>query len=148
MGLFSFVMMDQISQAPTAVHQDMPAIFKIFPLLAVAQILMGGLGFVSGINFLKLKKWSRNVLEILTWFMLVFTVGFMIWWVFNWLSMTAGHGPKNFGVGGAVMGVFITGIYAVPLGIIVKFLRGEKIKNALSGTPEPGTALGSATLHK
>lgn len=148
MGLFSFFMIDQISQTHATAHQEIPAILKIFPLLAIVQIFIGGLGFFSGINFLKLKIWSRNVLEILTWLILIFLVGFMVYWVFNWLSMSAGHGPKNFAVGGAIMGIVVTGIYAVPLGIIVKFLRGDKIKNAMSGIAEPGTALDSATLHK
>ena len=132
MGLFSFTMMDQMQQPPTTSHQDIPVMLKIFPLMAVVQILIGGLGFVSGLSFLKLKKWSRNVLEILSWLMLIFIIGFMVYWVFNWLSMTADHGPKGFNLGGAIMGVIVSGIYAVPLGIMIKFLRGEKIKTAMS----------------
>jgi hypothetical protein len=131
MGLFSFVMIDKMSQGHAAVHPDTPALLKIFPLLAVVQILLGALGVYAGISFLKLKRWSRKTLEILSWVMLAFVVGFMVFWVFNWLSMAAVHGHQGFQFGGAIMGVVVTGIYAVPLGTMVKFLRGEKVKNAM-----------------
>jgi hypothetical protein len=32
--------------------------------------------------------------------------------------------------------VVITGIYGVPLGIMLKYLRGPKVRNAVSGTAE------------
>lgn len=130
MGLFSFSMMSQMPQLHPEAQQNMPTIFKMFPLLAAIQIFLGGFGLFSGINFLKLKASSQKHLEILTWLLLIFIVGFMIFWVFNWISMTSGHGPGNFG--GAIMGVVITGIYAVPLGIILKFLRGDKVKSAMT----------------
>ena len=63
-------------------------------------------------------------------------VGFGIFWEFGWLSMTSGHGPKGFDIMGAVMGVVIIGIYGVPLGIIVKYLRGDKVKKAIIGSAE------------
>jgi len=132
MGLFSFSMMSQISQGHPETQHNMPAIFKLFPLLAVIQVFIGGLGLYSGIKFLKLKASSRKNLEILTWLLLIFIVGFMIFWVFNWITMTSGHAPGNFSAMGAIMGVVITGIYAVPLGIMLKFLRGDKVKNAMT----------------
>jgi hypothetical protein len=112
---------------------DVPFIFKIFPLLAIVQIGVAVLGLFSGINFLKLKAWSRNVLEGLTWLLLSFTLGFMVFWIFNWISMTSSHGSSGFGVMGVVMGVVITGIYGVPLGIMLKYLRGPKVHNAIYG---------------
>jgi hypothetical protein len=33
--------------------------------------------------------------------------------------------------------VVITGIYGVPLGIMLKYLRGPKVRNAINGTAEP-----------
>ena len=136
MALFSSVLIGQMSQSDPEALKDMPAIFKYFPLIAIGQIGIAILGFVSGISFLKLKIWARNVLEVLTWLLLLFIVGFMIFWVFNWISMTSGHGPRGFGIMGAVMGVAITGIYGVPLGIMMKYLRGDKVKNAMIGYAE------------
>jgi len=133
MALFSSVMIGQMSQANSEVQQNMPAIFRLFPLLAIIQIGFAIIGLVSGINFLKLKAWSRNALEILTWVLLLFMVGFGIFWEYGWLSMTPGQGPKGFDIMGAVMGVVIIGIYVVPLGIMLKYLRGYKVKNAIIG---------------
>jgi len=136
MALFSSLMISQMSHGNSEMQQNMPVIFKYFPLLAVIQMGVAMAGLVAGINFLKLRAWSRNALEILTWVLLLFLVGFGIYWEFGWFSMTSGHGPRGFNVMGAVMGVVIIGIYGVPLGIMVKYLRGDKIKNAIAGGAE------------
>ncbi|MGD9367715.1 MAG: hypothetical protein PVH87_18590 [Desulfobacteraceae bacterium] len=138
MALFGSVMIGQMSQSDPEALRNMPTIFKFFPLIAIGQIGVAIIGFVSGINFLKLKIWARNILESLTWLLLIFVVGFMIFWVYNWISMTSGHGPRGFDIMGTAMGVVITGIYGVPLGIMVKYLRGDKVKNAMTGFAEPG----------
>ena len=135
MALFSSIMIGDMAQG----DPDIPFIFKIVPMLAIVQIGVAVLGLTSGINLLKLKAWARNVLEGLTWLLLIFILGFMVFWVINWVSMSSGHGPRGFGVMGAVMGVVITGIYGVPLGIMLKYLRGPKVKNAINGTAEPTT---------
>jgi hypothetical protein len=132
MGLFMSVMMGKMTQDDPV----MPLMLTIFPLLATVQIGVAVLGLVSGINFLKLKAWARNVLEGLTWLLLVFIIGFMVFWVFNWVSMSSGHGPRGFDIMGAVMGVVITGFYGVPLGIMLNYLRGSKVKNAINGVAE------------
>ena len=46
------------------------------------------------------------------------------------------NGSRGFDVMGAVIGVVIIGIYAVPLGIMLKYLRGDKVKNATIGKTE------------
>jgi hypothetical protein len=129
MAFISSVMIGEMSQH----RPGSPFIFKIFPLLAIVQIGVAVLGLVSGINFLKHKAWARNVLEGLTWLLLSFTLGFMVFWIFNWISITSGDGFSGFGMMGAVMGVVITGIYGVPLGIMLKYLRGPKVRNAIYG---------------
>ena len=136
MALLSSVMISHMSQANSEFQQNMPAIFRFFPLLAIIQIGVATIGLVSGINFLKLKAWSRNALEVLTWILIVIMAGFGIFWEYGWLSMPTGHSPKGFDIMGAVMGVVIIGIYGVPLGIMIKYLRGDKVKNAIIGGAE------------
>jgi hypothetical protein len=138
MALFSSVMIGEISQAHPEAQEQMPAIFRFFPLLAIIQIVVAIIGLVSGIHFLKLKAWSRNALEILTWVLLLFLVGFGIYWEYGWLSITSGHGPRGFDIMGAIMGIVIIGIYGVPLGIMVKYLKGNKVKNAMISAAESG----------
>lgn len=115
---------------------DLPFIFKKFELIVIIQIGVGLLGLISGINFLMLKAWARNVLEGLTWMLLVFVLGFTVFWVFTWVSMTSRHDPPGFGIMGAAMGVVFMAIYAVPLGIMLKYMRGRKVRNAVSGTAD------------
>jgi hypothetical protein len=140
MALFASVMM--ISQIPATIpndpeNQNLPAIFRFFPLLAIVQIGAALFGIISGVNFLKLKPWSRNALEILTWLVLVFVVGFMLFWVGSWLPMTSNNAPIGFSMMGAIMGVVISGFYGIPLGIMLKFLRSNKVKTALKTNVEP-----------
>jgi len=138
MALFASTMMiSQISATSPDANQNMPAFFRFFPLLAIVQIGVAVFGIVSGVNFLKLKPWSRTALEILTWLVLVFVVVFMLFWVGSWLSMTSSHAPIGFSIMGAVMGIVILGVFGVPLGIMLKFLRGDKVKTAMRYVEPP-----------
>lgn len=136
MALISSTMIDQVSGANSEAQKNMPAIFRFIPLIATIQVAVAITGFVSGINFLKLKAWSRYVLEIVTWILLIFITSFGIYWEYGWLTMTSGHGPKGFDIMGAVMGLVIIGIYGFPLVIMIKYLRGDKVKSAIAGTAE------------
>lgn len=112
---------------------DIPFIFKIFPYLAGVQICVAALGLISGIHFLKLKAWSRGVLESLTWLLLIVIIGFMIYWIVDWASMSYGHGSRGFGIMGVIMGIIITGIYGYSLGIMLKYLRSPMVRDAIKG---------------
>lgn len=122
-----------IAGAPHA-DPETAFMFEIFPILAVVQLALAILGLFSGINFLKLKAWARPALEGLTWIILIFILGFTFYFVFDWLSMTSGQELRGFDIMGAVMGVVIMSIYGVPVGIMLKFLRGPKIRDAINGT--------------
>lgn len=126
MALISSIMMGMGAQD----EPDLPLIFRLFPLIAIVQIGFAALGLISGIHFLKLRSWARHALEMLTWLCLLFLLAFMVYWVYEWLSMPSG-GSTGFGILGAVMGVVITAIYTIPLGIMLKYLRGETVKNAI-----------------
>jgi len=93
----------------------------------------------GGVKFLSLKAWTRPVLETLTWLLLIFVMGSGIFWVFTWLSMTSAQGPRGLDMIGAVMGAVITAINGIPLAIMLKYLRGEKVKGALHKGVEPRT---------
>ncbi len=144
MGSLGSVIIGQMSED----DPEVPFIVRIFPFIAVAQIGVGALGLVSGVNFLKLKSASRTVLEVLSWLLLLFVIGFGIFWMHGWLSMTFDHAPTGFGLMGAIMGVVITVIYVIPLAIMLKYLRGDKVRNAMIGSAEqslpPGTKDGEA----
>ncbi len=110
-----------------------PLILKILPILAIVQISVAVLGIVSGANFLKLKSWSRNVLEVLTWLLLIFIIGFGIFWIYNWFSVISGPNQRGLNLIPIFMSIAIIGIYGFPLGIMLKYLRGKEVHNAIIG---------------
>lgn len=134
MGLFAFIMTQGIPSASSEIHQDLPVIFRLFPLLAVLQMGIAVSGLVSGINFLKFKPWSRTVLEMLTWLLIVFVLVFGGFFIFQWISTSSKSPSFGFGIMEAAMVFGILGIYGAPLAIMVKYLRGDKVKNAIKSS--------------
>jgi hypothetical protein len=132
MALFVSMMMMGPNGIGASSDQNVPTLMRLFPLLGIVQMAISVLAILSGVHFLRLKAWSRSVLEILTWLLLLFIVGFTIFWIRDWLSMTSIHAPPGFSSMGVVMGIVVLGIYGVPLGIMLRFLRGDKVKLALT----------------
>jgi len=136
MSLFSSFMIGEMSQTHPETQAQIPTILRFFPLIAAIQSIVAIFGIVSGINFLKLKAWSRDVLEILSWILLLLLASFGIYWEYGWISMASNHAPEGFDIMGAVMGIVVIGIYGVPFAIILKYLRGDKVKDAIIGNAE------------
>jgi len=111
MGLFASLMIHQMANADPKINAEMPTFVRLFPLLAVTQVGVAILAIASGINFLNLKLWARGVLEGLTWFFLLFVVGFSIFWVVTWCLMSSRYGPPGFAIFGAVMGIACLAFY-------------------------------------
>jgi hypothetical protein len=122
---------------------NMPGLVRLsqlFAFVAVIQLGMAVLGIIAGINFLKLKAWARNVLEALTWLVLIYIGGFMVFWLLVCISWSkAAHDSAEFpivgAVAGAVFGVGVSAIYGVPFAIMLKFLRSDKVKLAIGMEP-------------
>jgi hypothetical protein len=89
------------------------------------------------VKFLKLQPWARAALEGLTWLFLTFIVGFGIFWISMWCSMPSRGSPPGFTIVGVAMGIASLAFYGVPMGIVLKYLRGETVKDAMKGTAEP-----------
>ena len=103
-------------------------------LLAV-QCAIAVIAIWAGIDLLRLKAWARSAIETLCWLGVVWTVGFGIYWVYMWISMTGQTpsgavppGGDSFQVMGAVMGVVGMLMFAVPLGIMIRYLRGSEVR--------------------
>ena len=133
LGLFGSLMLGQMSKAEPAPDKAMSALLRFFPFMAIVQIIVAVFSIIAAISFLRLKSWSRNALEALTWLLLLFVVGFMVFWEVSWMTSTSSNAPTGFSMIGAVMGVVISAIYVIPLGIMLKFLRGEKVRTAVKG---------------
>jgi hypothetical protein len=134
LGFLAMAEMDMMTQGRSASSDGS---LPLLAAAAVVQMAAAALGLVAGIQFLRLKAWARLALEALTWFLLIFVFGFMAFWILNRVSNTSGHAFAGFTLMGAFMGVVIMGIYGVPLGIMLRHLRGESIRKVMADVASP-----------
>ena len=130
MGLLSWNMVGEAAKSEPNFHQNMPSIMSFFPHIVAVQSIVAIFGLISAINFLRLRSWSRAVLEIVTWILLIAIAGFSVYWEVGWVSSSFSNGPDGFDILGAVMGLFIFAMFVIPLVIMLRYLRGDKVKNA------------------
>jgi hypothetical protein len=118
----------------------MNIIYRSFGILALLQVALAIFVLIASIQFLRLHKWARSALEIISWLGLVYVVGFGIFWVVSWIGITSGLpssvGPSApspmFSIFGAVMGFFVALVWSVPFVVIIIHLRGKMIREAVS----------------
>jgi len=119
----------------------MAVVFEYFGIIAMLQVAFGVFVIFAGVQFLKLQAWARTALETVSWLGLLYIVGFGIFWLISWTSMTTMAGPGNvqgrapaaLQVIGTVMGIVVLSVFAVPTIIVIKVLRGKPIREAVSG---------------
>jgi hypothetical protein len=109
-------------------------------LIAMVQGVLAIFVIIVSIQFLSLRRWARTALEVITWLGLAYVVGFgifaLIEWITTgsriWVSEGGASGPLSwFGIFLAVMISVVTICCAVPLVVIIKFLRGKTIREVL-----------------
>jgi len=125
------------SEAPAAV-QMMASLFQWFPLLACGQLLFAPFIVWSAMQFLRQRRWARTSLEVINWLALTYVIVFGVFWLWMWNSML-GAAPRTdqvpvdaFRLVGSVMGLVNTVLFAVPLALMLKYLRGKVIREACS----------------
>jgi hypothetical protein len=96
-----------------------PIFFMVFSLILT---LISIFGIVSGINFLKLKSWTRKALEIHSWLFLIILVGVGFYWT---VVQTA------FSKGLSLLFLIL------PLVIILKYLRVNTVRKVFGAIVEP-----------
>ena len=146
MGLAAFTFVKQTAGGVPPLPEDIPGqlrvieiVFQYFEPIAVVQISFAIFILIASIQFLRLQRWARTALEVISWLGLVYMVGFGIVWVASWIGITSSipltegtPGPSPmFNVVGVIMGALITACWAVPLVVIIVFLRGKTIRGAL-----------------
>ena len=146
MGGFAYSMMREVG-TPTAADGNAPPgfglmylMFENFSVLLVVQCVVAVVAIWAGIDLLRLKAWARLAIEVLCWLAVLWTVGFGIYWIHMWISMTGqapiSAGPAGshaFQVMGVVMDVVATLVFAIPLGIMIRYLRSREARSAFDG---------------
>jgi hypothetical protein len=144
MSLLMFAAMPSLtSQLPHSPNMPqgvglMMGMFRYFGWLVAAQLVLAVVAIVAGYEFLKLRPWARAALEILSWISLIYVVGFGVYWLSAWSTMT-GQFPQQdvpfdmatFRTVGLAVAAVVTLAFAVPLGIMIKYLRGKVVREAI-----------------
>jgi hypothetical protein len=132
--------MPPIAQVLPHQFRIMNIIYRNFGILALLQVTLAIFVLIASIQFLRLRKWARSALEIISWLGLVYVVGFSIFWVVSWIGITSGlpsalgsPAPSPlFSIFGAIIGACVAVAWSVPLVVIIMFLRGKMIREAVS----------------
>jgi hypothetical protein len=109
---------------------------RLEPLIICTQLVFGAAGFFAGLKFLDLKSWARTVLEVLTWILLVYTVGFGCFWVYTWISQHLSRRLSGRAIVFGAAGILVTCVFAVPLAIMLRYLRSQRIRGVLRSEDE------------
>lgn len=146
MGFAAFTFMKQTAGGVPPLSEDIPGqlrvieiVFQYFELIAVVQVAFAIFILIASIQFLRLRRWARTALEVVSWLGLVYMVGFGIVWVASWIGITSSipltegtPGPSPlFNIVSVVMGSLVAVCWAVPLVVIIVFLRGKTVRGAL-----------------
>jgi lysylphosphatidylglycerol synthetase-like protein (DUF2156 family) len=122
----------------------MTSMFRYFGWLVAVQLVLAAVAIVAGIQFLRLRSWARAALEILSWVSLIYVVGFGLFWLSTWSTMTGQFSQQDvqFDTGtlrivGLAVGAVITLAFAIPLGIMIKYLRGKVVREAMLRDASP-----------
>jgi len=147
MSFFSLAMMQEmlgseafpLEQIPPdlqALLKPMMLVLDNFELIMVLQLVVAIFAIVSGVYFLKLRKWARTAMEALTWLAVAYTVVLGVYGVYLWVSTIGGipvdqlpPGMENLKYIGVMIGVVVSLIFCVPFVIMLVKLRGAGIKS-------------------
>lgn len=115
------------------------ALMPFLGVLALVQLVVAGFVLYTAIAFLRRRAWARTALESMTWTSLVGSVALIAAWVYVWVAMTSGIparpgalSPASLTLFGVVAAVFVGAVYVVPLAVIIGFLRGRTIRDAVA----------------
>jgi len=137
-----------VSPPGPALPKSFPLAFLILhwlgrwtPIVLILWTAGGCVALVSGIYFLKLRTWARTSLEVLSWLGLLYLGYLTLYNLLEWIIVAFPGGPRPMpvvrdmrAVIGGIAGIVIFVVASATLLILmIKFLRGETIRNALSG---------------
>lgn len=138
-GAMGFMAFRLLQQKEVLMTKDTPILFKLIfqysYILAFLQIIFAIFVMIASIQFLKLRPWARTALEIISWLSLVYVIIVSIFCVVKTGMILSSPGAEStscmFNILGVVAVILVTIVWAIPLIVIIKFLRGTTIKEAI-----------------
>jgi hypothetical protein len=117
-------------------------LFGHLRVVAVIQIVAALVTLAASVAFLRLQSWGRVVLELLAWLALTYDLVCGGFWLYSAASMTSRMPssippfPSGLFLG---TGVVIIAVFAVPIVVIIRFLRGNAIRDAVGAGETTGS---------
>lgn len=134
LGTTLAIIVSTLSLVVESIFAEQMRALKFLAIVAGFQLIFAVTGLISGIHFLKLRSWARTSLEILSWLTCVSLIVFLFFWEYQWLKMNLSN-PSQFGnIVGAILGVIVLGFYLTPFVIMIRYLRGQKVQQAIAVT--------------
>ncbi len=116
----------------------MNTLLRNMGVLVWTQVAIGALSIYAGAQFLKLRPWARTAIEVLTWISLVYVLVNGVYFLYMWESIVTDLSKQILMDGDALR---ITGYvtvltlivaFAVPLWVMIKYLRGPAVRRAIA----------------
>lgn len=140
-GVFHVLMLGVIQASDSlesASAGDAQFLLWLFVPLSVLEFVVCAVAIISGAYLMRLRRWARTCLEIMSWIACFFFAGSgavsAVLWVLRSGTMKeeAAIFPSTlFTILGAAFSVVFGVAMAVPFAVIIKFLRGRTIGDAL-----------------
>ena len=129
------VLMTSLTMKQRGISPIPEEILSRMHLRALLQTVFAIFVLIASVQFLRLRAWARAALEVVSWLCLVYMICSGIPKIFSWISVISGASvvegvsdPLLKAVGFTVPMV----VQAVCLIVIIKFLRGKTIKEAVT----------------
>ncbi|HQU15250.1 MAG TPA: hypothetical protein PLO69_03975 [Gammaproteobacteria bacterium] len=133
-----------LGQAQLSPHTTVALALPLFmahhaDALGVFQLGSAALAILAGIDFLRLRAWARACLEALSWLSLAYILAGAVYWWLAWSAITAGGSVAGVAVDlapyrtpGLVLGCVLVLAFAIPMGLVIRTLRGSAVRCAVS----------------
>jgi hypothetical protein len=141
-GFTSYSIIKSGVEGELPMPEDIPEQFKIFwsllpyyDIITLEQTILSAFVLVASIQFLRLRKWARTAIEIVSWLVVIFHMGFCIIWIYLWMGLSInisgdmGSGMVPIlGIGVTVFGVLVILVLTIPFFVVIRYLRREKTR--------------------
>jgi len=107
--------------------------FRYFPWISLVQVTLASIVICSGIAFLRLRKWSRPIMEGVTWLALLYVLAYGAFWL--WLVDSLLYKGTDAIIVARFMqaaGVLMIVVFASAAIVIIRLLRGPTVRAALT----------------
>lgn len=134
MMVFVYVLMGQIPPPTDGMPDGFRAlvmVFRHYDAMIVMLLAVAFLAVWAGMALLQLKGWARTMLEALSWLGLAYLLAFCMFWIESWVKLASiGATSQAYHLMGLAIAVVVTLAFAVPLAIMIRYLRSAEARAA------------------